>query len=92
MTKSELIAEIAARANLTQVVANTVIDSAISVISERLAQGQDVPLPGLGTFKRVKRAARTANNLRTGEAIAVPEKFAVAFSMAKAIKQRLNEG
>lgn len=35
--------------------------------------------PGFGTFRKTTRAARTAHNPRTGEAVEVPEKDAVTF-------------
>jgi len=46
----------------------------------------EVPLAGLGKFKVSKRQARTGRNPATGEAIQIPAKTVVKFTVAKALK------
>lgn len=42
-------------------------------------------IQGFGSFKVVEKAARTARNPRTGEAIQVPAKTTIAFKPGKTV-------
>ena len=63
-----------------------------AAIREALTQGEDVRLPGLGVLKVKTSPARTARNPRTGEAVSVPARNHVRFSLAGELRQILNEG
>lgn len=58
--------------------------------AELLGGGGEVPLPGLGKLKAVRRAAREGRNPRTGATIQVPAKTAVKFSMTKGLKEAMS--
>ncbi len=62
---------------------NTVVES----ITNSLKSGEEVSISGLGIFSAKLRAARTARNPRTGEAIQVPEMRVPKFRAAKALKE-----
>jgi nucleoid DNA-binding protein len=49
-----------------------VIRAFLGVVEDRLAAGEKVVLPGLGTFKVVEKAERTYRNPKTGESIIKP--------------------
>ena len=51
-----------------------------------LKKGSDVPLSGLGKFKVQNRKARIGRNPQTGEAIKIPAKKVVKFTVAKNLK------
>ena len=72
MNKADLVQAIAEKSGSTQSDAGKSIDAIIAVISEALAKGDEVKLPGLGTFRVVARAAAEGRNPRTGEKIAIP--------------------
>jgi len=55
-------------------------------ISGALASGDSVSLVGFGTFSVSARAARTARNPRTGDAINVPASKAPKFKAGKGLK------
>lgn len=91
MTKQELIARLreqAALANLDQ--AKSAVDALTAIISEVLAAGDTVTLPGFGTFKVSKRASRKGRNPHTGEQIDIPACKSVKFTPASALKSSLN--
>ncbi|WP_029422080.1 HU family DNA-binding protein [Alicyclobacillus macrosporangiidus] len=90
MTKTELIEELAVRAELPKAKAGRVIDTLCEVIGERLQAGEKVMLPPLGRFIHVHRSARKARNPLTGEKVDVPERVAVRFQASATLKRRLN--
>ena len=90
MNKSELVRAVAEKAELTQGVAGEAVNAVIEAIVDALANGEEVALPGFGTFKVSERAARTARNPQTGEAIEIAASKAVGFKVSKALKDKLN--
>lgn len=81
MTKKELVAAIADRADVSVAVAAKVYDAAVEVLGDEIGNG-GVRVDGFGTFKVNGRAARVAKNPRTGETINVPAKKVVGFKAA----------
>ncbi|MYJ53129.1 MAG: HU family DNA-binding protein, partial [Gammaproteobacteria bacterium] len=69
MKKTELIDQVASKANLSKTDAASAIDAVVSSISSALVSGDSVTLVGFGTFSVSARAARTGRNPRTGEPI-----------------------
>ncbi|SFK18927.1 nucleoid DNA-binding protein [Desulfomicrobium apsheronum] len=61
-----------------------------AIIREALAQGQKIPLPGLGSLSVTLHAAHMGRNPRTGESIAIPARRRVHFKAAKGLQQLLN--
>ncbi len=85
--KTAVIEAVTARTvGLTNRQVGQVVDATLAVISERLAQGQDVTLTGFGTFRRVRRGARSGRHIRTGETIAIPERVGVRFTPGAELK------
>jgi DNA-binding protein HU-beta len=86
MTKSQFVSVIAAKANVTKVVVNQILDIIESTaISETKKNGQFV-LPGLGKLVKSQRKARMGRNPQTGVAIKIPAKTVVKFRVAKSCK------
>lgn len=86
MNKAGLINHVAASANLSKLSAGDAVEAVIGGITETLADGGSVSLVGFGTFSVVARAARTARNPRTGDAIEVAASNAPKFKAGKALK------
>ena len=80
MTKSELIEKIK---QSTKGTPKTVIDEVINALINEINVNERLYVHGLGTFKHVVRAARTARNPKTGEIIQVPEKQVLTFKASK---------
>jgi len=86
MNKTELLALVAMRAEVTQKEANKVVEAFLDTITETLATGEKVVVTGFGTFEVRLRAERTGKNPRTGETIVVPEQKSPAFRAGKLLK------
>ena len=90
MTKSELIKAIAKKSSLTEAQTNDVVKALTNVITEALASGDKVQLPGLFT-EAVERPARNGRNPRTGEAMTIPAHRAVKISASSTLKKAVAE-
>ena len=90
MNQSELIAKIAAVSGVKRNDVEHVLKTAADVITATLAEGEAVPLPGLGKLHVKAKAAREGRNPKTGEPVSIPARKAPAFSAAKALKDAIN--
>lgn len=86
MNKAELVAAVAAKANVSQKEAGDVVAAVFAEIKEALKKGDKVQLVGFGTFEVRNKAARTGKNPRTGETIKIAASKAPAFKAGKAFK------
>ena len=86
MNKTELVAAVAAKAELSKKDAVAAVKAVVDSISEALADGDKVALVGFGTFDVKTRAARTGKNPRTGEQIEIPESKVPSFKAGSALK------
>ena len=92
MTKSELIARLAARnPHLYQRDVERIVATVFDEISKALANGHRVELRGFGAFSVKKRDPRTGRNPRTGEQVAVASKRVPYFKTGKDLRDRLNK-
>ncbi|MBL4775691.1 MAG: HU family DNA-binding protein [Mariprofundus sp.] len=90
MNKAELVNHVADAAGLSKSAAGDAVEAVLGGISSTLADGGSVSLVGFGTFSVADRAARTARNPRTGEAIQVAASKAPKFKAGKALKDAVN--
>ncbi|WP_034987422.1 integration host factor subunit beta [Bartonella florencae] len=92
MVKSELI-QIIARQNphLFQRDVENIVNAIFEEISTALANGNRVELRGFGAFSVKSRSARNGRNPRTGETVAVEEKWIPFFKTGKDLRDRLNQ-
>ena len=86
MNKAELIAAVAAKADVSQKEAGVVVAAVLDEIKDALKKGDKVQLVGFGSFEVRAKAARTGKNPRTGETIEIPASKAPAFKAGKAFK------
>jgi integration host factor subunit beta len=91
MTKSELIAKLAARyPQLLFKDAEEAVKAIISAMSVTLISGQRIEIRGFGSFGNNYRPARTGRNPMTGEKVLVPEKCVPHFKAGKELKARVD--
>ena len=90
MNQTELIAKVAAVSGIKRNDVEHVLKTAADVITATLAEGEAVPLPGLGKLHVKAKAAREGRNPKTGEPVSIPARKAPAFSAAKALKDAIN--
>ena len=91
MTKTELIAEMAEKSNLSKKDLEKALKAFTETITEALVIGDKVQLVGFGTFEVRDSKAKTAKNPRTGEMIQVEAKKAPVFKAGKSLKDAVNE-
>lgn len=89
MNKSELVARVAEKTNLTKKAAGEAVEAVFESISDALAAGDKVTLVGFGTFEVRNRAARRGVNPATRQAIEIPASKMPAFKAGKSLKQRV---
>ncbi|MGN0528184.1 MAG: HU family DNA-binding protein [Eubacterium sp.] len=86
MNKTELVASVATKAELSKKDAEAAVTAVIDSITEALKDGEKVALVGFGTFDVKERAARTGLNPRTKEKIEIPAAKVPGFKAGKALK------
>ena len=86
MNKTELVAAVAAKAELSKKDAEAAVKAVLDAVTEALADGDKVALVGFGTFEVKERAARTGKNPRTGETIEIPALKVPSFKAGAALK------
>lgn len=86
MNKTELVAAVAAKAELSKKDAEVAVNAVFDSVKDALAEGDKVSLIGFGTFSVKTRAARTGLNPRTKETIEIPESKVPAFKAGSALK------
>ena len=87
LTKSEIMAEIAAKNSITKKQAEEIIESLIQLAY--INAKETFTIPGLGKLVLVDRAARVGRNPATGETIQIKAKRVVKFRVAKAAKDAI---
>ena len=86
MTKADLVAQIASRANLTKAAAERSLNALLDEVQGALARDGKLTLTGFGTFAVENRKERTGRNPRTGENIVIPASQVVRFRPGKGLK------
>ncbi len=92
MNKSELIAAIAEKTELTKKDSERALNAFVASVTEALSAGDKVQLIGFGTFEVRERKAREGRNPRNPEeVIKIPATKAPAFKAGKALKEAVNK-
>lgn len=90
MNKTELVAALSEKANITKKQATDFLAAYEAVITETLAEGDKIQLVGFGTYEVKERAARTGRNPRTGEEMTIPATKVPGFKAGKVLKDAVN--
>ena len=90
MNKTELIAAIAEKTELSKKDAEKALKAFTDVVVEELQKGEKIQLVGFGTFEVSERAARTGRNPQTGATMNIPASKAPKFKAGKALKDSIN--
>ena len=85
MTKSQIIAHLAAKTKQTKKVSAQFLEELVK-LSYKEAKKEFV-LPGLGKLKVAQRNQRMGRNPATGESILIPARKVLKFRVAKAAKE-----
>lgn len=85
MNKADLVAAIAAEAQLPKAKAQEALEATVNAIANALQKGESVQLIGFGTFSVVEKAARQGVNPATGEKIEIAAKKVAKFKAGKGL-------
>ncbi|MCX4326822.1 MAG: HU family DNA-binding protein [Lachnospiraceae bacterium] len=91
MNKTELVAAIAEKTELSKKDSEKALKAFIDVVSEELQKGEKIQLVGFGTFEVAERAAREGRNPLTGEKMQIEASKAPKFKAGKALKDAVNQ-
>ena len=91
MNKTELIAAVAEKTDLSKKDADAAVSAVLGAITDARKAGDKIQLVGFGTFEVRNRAAKQGRNPRTGETMTVPASKVPAFKAGKALKDAVAE-
>ncbi len=86
MTKADLVADIAAKANLTKAAAERSLNVLLEAVQQTLVKGDKMTIAGFGTFAVEQRKERKGRNPRTGDEITIKASKVVKFRPGKTLK------
>ncbi len=90
MNKTDLIAAVAEKTELTKKDSEKAVNAVFESIAESLEKEEKVVIVGFGTFEVRQRAERMGRNPSTKEVIKIPASKAPAFRAGKNLKDRVN--
>lgn len=92
MTRSQLIARLAADSHFAQLTAKDAelsVKAILDALSEALAKGNRIEIRGFGSFALNYRPPRQGRNPMTGETVPVPAKRVPHFTPGKELRERV---
>lgn len=87
MNKAELVEGIIDKTGWSKREADEALSAVLDTVSDAVASGGRVTIPGFGTFSKRDRAARRARNPQTGETIKVKKTSVPAFKASIKFKE-----
>jgi integration host factor subunit beta len=91
ITKKELIDRIADHTNNRRVQVKRIVQQFLDEIVTELGKGNRLEFRDFGVFESKLRKARKAQNPKTLQPVAVPEKRTVKFKVGRLMKQQLGD-
>ena len=90
MNKTELVAAIAEKTELSKKDAEKALKAFTDVVAEELKKGEKIQLVGFGTFEVAERPAREGRNPLTGKPMKIAASKNPKFKAGKALKDTVN--
>ena len=90
MNKTELVAAMAEKAELSKKDSEKALKAFIDVVTEELKSGEKIQLVGFGTFEAAERPERQGINPATKEKITIAAANVPKFKAGAALKNALN--
>ncbi len=91
MNKTELIAAVAEKSEMTKKDAEKAVTAVIDTVIEAVANGDKVQIVGFGTFEQRTRNERKGCDPRTGNQITIPASKVPAFKPGKSFKETVDK-
>ena len=90
MNKTELVAAMAEKTELSKKDAEKALKAFTDVVAEELKKGEKIQLVGFGTFEVAERPEREGRNPSTGKAMKIAASKSPKFKAGKALKDTVN--
>ena len=90
MNKTELIAAVAEKAEISKKDAEKALKAFTDVVTDELVKGEKVQLVGFGTFEVSERAEREGRNPKSGAPMTIAASKSPKFKAGKALKDMVN--
>ena len=90
MSKTDLVNYIAAECEMSKAEAARAVEAFVGGVTKGLKEEGKVTLTGFVTFAAKKKEAKVGRNPRTGEAVEIPARVAVAIKAGSKLKDALN--
>ena len=87
MYKTDLVQRVAKETRLSQRIVHDVLTESLATITEALRRGQEVTLPGFGTFYTKERQPGQVRHIRTGEVLELPAMRQAAFRVGDVLRR-----
>ena len=92
MNKTELIKEVAKRADKPVAEVGEILNAFMEVVGDKLQEGEKVSLTGFGSFEAKESAERIGKNPRNPEEqIVIPAKMRPTFKASQKLKDKVND-
>jgi len=91
MTKAELITLVSHQTGVDKVEVKKIVESFTKNIKYSLKSNKNVYLRGFGSFLVVKKAQKTARDIRKDKILIIPEHFAPKFKPVKSFTDAVKE-
>ena len=92
MLKSDLIAMLVAKRQLTQKQAEQTVETIFDSMKDALCKGDNIEVRGLGAFHVKHYQGYNGRNPKTGQVIPVKPKRGILFRTGKELRERVNAG
>ena len=90
MNKTELVAAMAEKAELSKKDAESALKAFVDVVTDELKKGEKVQLVGFRSFEVAERAAREGINPLTKQPMSIPASKAPKFKAGRGLKDAVN--
>lgn len=90
MNKSDLIAELARRSNVTHKKSSEICNLVFNAMTKELVKGGRIEIRGFGSFVNKEYDEYIGRNPKTKEMIRVPKKRLPYFKVGKELRQRVD--
>ena len=90
MNKTELVAAMAEKAELSKKDTESALKAFVDVVTDELKKGEKVQLVGFGSFEVAERAAREGINPSTKQPMSIPASKAPKFKAGRGLKDAVN--
>lgn len=91
MNKAELVSAVAEKSGQSAAAVGSVLSAFEDVVTQTVASGGKVQLPGFMSFERAERAARTGRNPATGAEIQIAASTVPKIKVGKSFKDAVNK-